>query len=93
MFSVQDSTQHGCFETSGNHFSWRNQKQQLLLRTSTRETNSSLPGDPGRDTQAASTGSQQRSPLKRAAAGVTGIMKQCNCLMLYSYRRNDKEFP
>lgn len=26
MFSVQDSTQHGCFKTSGNHFSWRNEK-------------------------------------------------------------------
>lgn len=69
MFSAQDSTQHGCFKTSGNHFSWKISNSGL--RTSTQETSSLLPGDSGRD-----TGSQRRSPLNQARRERWQSMKQ-----------------
>lgn len=77
MFSVQDSTQHGCFKTSGNHFSWRNYK---LAAPGSGQAHGRLVlfMSPGRHKE--TLGSQRLSPLNQTAELVMERFIQFNFL-------------
>ena len=89
MFSVQDSTQHGCFKTRGNHYSWRNYKLQL-------QAQDTRTGDfpfisPGRRSETRDC--QRLSPLNQMAELGTERMTQFNLLSaLHIQKKNNMQF-